>query len=245
MAIEDTIQFNRKCDDALNSAECHQLRVEQSYLETCDSPEDDQEYQKELQESQLVRDLKAAALHRQEEAARTEDDFKKIIEKWNKNDSNRERRERYNEILRGDVPIDYGCSYSPDLKIFPEYMNTAAERQLAKGDFLDFIYDCPFEMHDLTSIRYAKDIVSSLKDEHKEILYFCGVKGFKIKKVAEMRGQSDRNIRRARRVVYNEVWRRVYNVLSRRQKNGMVLSDRERLFMRGYEEGTLVIDDDK
>ncbi len=243
MAVEDTFQFSRKYDDALSAAESHQLKVEHAYLESCDSPDDDQEYQKELQEPQLVRDLKAASLRRQEDAARTEEDFKKVIEKWDKNDANRERRERYNEILRGDVPIDYGCSYSPDLKIFPKYMNTTAERQFSNGNFLDYIYDCPYEMHDLTSIGYARNIVKSLKNEHREILYFCGVKNFKIKKVAEMRGQSERNIRRTRCVVYKRVWKKVYSELSRREKKGCILSERERNFMRGYEEGTLVIDD--
>ncbi len=165
------------------------------------------------------------------------------MEIWDGKDRTRERRERYNEILRGDVPIDYGCSYSPDLKIFPKYMNSSAERQLLKGDFLDFIYDCPYEMHDLTSICYARDIIRSLKDEHKEVLYFYGVKNFKVKKIAEMRGQSDRNIRRARCVVYKRIWNKVYAELSQREQKGYALSERERNFMRGYENGTLVMDD--
>ena len=59
-------------------------------------------------EKQLKRDIKAAALERLENAARTEDDFQKVIELWDKRDANRERKERYHEICRGDnIPLDY------------------------------------------------------------------------------------------------------------------------------------------
>ena len=59
------------------------------------------------QKKQLVRDIKAAALERLEEAARTKEDFEKVIELWNKRDENRERKERYHEVCRGDnVPLD-------------------------------------------------------------------------------------------------------------------------------------------
>ena len=48
----------------------------------------------------LVREIKAAALARMEDAARTEDDFKKVITQWNHNDKNRERKERYGILQR-------------------------------------------------------------------------------------------------------------------------------------------------
>ena len=49
---------------------------------------------------QLVREVKAAALARMEDAARTEDDFKAVVKQWNHLDKNRERRERDHEICR-------------------------------------------------------------------------------------------------------------------------------------------------
>jgi len=48
----------------------------------------------------LVREAKAAALARMEDAARTENDFKAVVKQWNHLDENRERRERYHEIGR-------------------------------------------------------------------------------------------------------------------------------------------------
>ena len=37
---------------------------------------------------------------RLEEAARTEADFREVVKNWDRLDDNRERRERYHEILR-------------------------------------------------------------------------------------------------------------------------------------------------
>ena len=59
------------------------MKLEQRFLndlEDCDPPEDESpETQDDCKGNMLVRELKGAALRRQEEAARTEEDFKKII----------------------------------------------------------------------------------------------------------------------------------------------------------------------
>ena len=61
------------------------MKLEQRFLndlEDCDPPEDESpETQDDCKGNMLVRELKGAALRRQEEAARTEEDFKKIIKK--------------------------------------------------------------------------------------------------------------------------------------------------------------------
>ena len=49
----------------------------------------------------LKRELRAEALRRLEDAARTAEDFAVVVEEWNKLDRNRERRERDHENLRG------------------------------------------------------------------------------------------------------------------------------------------------
>ena len=241
---------NNYCIEKLGSVGRYQIKLEDRFLDELEDagPDEIDELEpdpldtpEEKLRKKLVREQKKEALHRQEEAARSEDDFWAIIKKWDNNDATRERRERYNEMLRGDVPIDYGCSYSPDLKIFPKYLNTTAERQLAKGYFLDFIYDCPEDIYKLTSIKYASKIIYDLDPKHKELLYFLGVKNFKIRHFAEMRGTSERNIRREQAVVYKKVWKQVYKVLDRRKKRGRKLTSQEMEFMRGYENGTLVM----
>ena len=59
----------------------------------------------------LKRDIKAEALERLEQAARTPEDFEEVIEWWDRLDRNRERRERYREISRSDdFPIETGAA---------------------------------------------------------------------------------------------------------------------------------------
>ena len=60
-----------------------------------------------VSEKRLKREIRAEAMRRLEEAARTESDFRVVVDEWNKLDRNRERRERDHENLRGDVPLEY------------------------------------------------------------------------------------------------------------------------------------------
>ena len=91
----------------------------------------------------LKRDLEREALLRLEEAARTSADFQYILSWWDRLDANRERRERYHEILRsGDVlPLETGRA--DDGAVFPAAVNPVLDRQLHRGHFLDMIFYCP------------------------------------------------------------------------------------------------------
>ena len=59
-----------------------------------------------VSDKRLKREMRAEAIRRLEEAARTEKDFQDVVEEWNKLDRNRERRGRDHENLRGDVPLE-------------------------------------------------------------------------------------------------------------------------------------------
>ena len=90
-----------------------------------------------VSEKRLKREIRAEAMRRLEEAARTESDFRVVVDEWNKLDRNRERRERDHENLRGDVPLEYQAV--PEPKLIPRWMNTPAYRQLMAGNF----FGCP------------------------------------------------------------------------------------------------------
>ena len=89
----------------------------------------------------LKRQIKEEALLRLEEAARTEDDFAAVQYHWDRRDSNRERKERYHEVLRGDVPLDVGIARNPH--IFPEWLGTPVAQQMRSGNYLDWLANCP------------------------------------------------------------------------------------------------------
>ena len=178
----------------------------------------------------LKRELRAEALRRLEDAARTAEDFAVVVEEWNKLDRNRERRERDHENLRGDVPLEYQAV--PEPKIVPRWLNNPAVRQLCSGNFLDILFDCPYEMHQLTANAFLSQMIEELSEEHKEILYFLSLRLYSTTQLAQMRGQSDRNIRKVRNTIRKNLQRKLYDHLCEKSERSLTL--RERQFMEEY-----------
>lgn len=156
--------------------------------------EDDEQSERKL----LKRELKAQALKRLEDSARTVTDFKNVAAWWDRLDANRERRERYHEILRSndDIPLEYGASF--DARCFPNALNGMLKKQNRKGDFLDAIFCCPYEINELVTEEYISDILFNLNEEQKFFLFLYAVRQYNFAKIAKIKGQSDRNIRKVR-----------------------------------------------
>ena len=51
-----------------------------------------------------------------------------------------------------------------------------AIQQLARGYFLDILFDCPYEMHELTADAALSETLRRLKEDHKEIFYFLAIR---------------------------------------------------------------------
>ena len=192
--------------------------------------EDEEEEAAPVSDKRLKREMRAEAIRRLEEAARTEKDFRAVVEEWNKLDRNRERRERDHENLRGDVPLEY--QVVPEPKLIPRWMNNPAYRQLMAGDFLDVLFDCPYEMHQLSADPFISGMIENLSEEHKEVLYFLSLRLYSTTRLAAIRGQSDRNIRKLRKTIRKKLQRQMYDHLCSKQENGLTL--RERRFLEEY-----------
>jgi len=195
--------------------------------------EDEEDEAAPTSEKRLKREIRAEALKRLEEAARTESDFLTVVDEWNKLDRNRERRERDHENLRGDVPLEFQAV--PDPKIAPLWMNLPRFRQLCQGNFLDIIFSCPYELHQLTANRFLSKLFFTLSDEQKEVLYYLFVKQYNTTRLAAIRGQSDRNIRKLRMTIQKKLQKRMYEHLSEKLENDYGLTLREREFVEEYE----------
>ena len=63
----------------------------------------------------------------------------------------------------------------PEPKIAPLWMNLPRFRQLCQGNFLDIIFSCPYELHELTTNRLLSKLFFTLSDEKKEVLYYLFV----------------------------------------------------------------------
>ena len=156
-----------------------------------------------------------------------------VVDEWNKLDRNRERRERDHENLRGDVPLEFQAM--PEPRIAPLWMNLPRFRQLCQGNFLDIIFSCPYELHELTANRFLSKLFFTLSDEQKEVLYYLFVKQYSTARLATLRGQSDRNIRKLRMTIQKKLQRRMYEHLSEKLEKDQGLTLREREFVEEYE----------
>ena len=214
-----------KPDDEAIDIPLENLLLDGVVLELKLKPEEKEELEETEGRKLLQRELREEALRRYEESARTVQDFKNIHATWDKLDANRERRERYHELLRGDVPIDYQVDYASTTFV-PRWRNDPMERQLLRGYF--------YEMHDLTTKEYLSQIIKGLKEEHKEIFYFLFLRQFSPQYLALMRGQTDRNIRKVRDTVLRKIRKKMNKQLLKMAKDGYRLGEREMQFLFNY-----------
>ena len=198
--------------------EKRQIALEQNIIDRLDAdaeehPFEDDAGDEEPERKKLKRELRAEALARLEDAARTQRDFENVIAWWDRLDADRERRERYHELSRSgdDVPLDYGASANE--LFFPDMLNDVLEKQLRKGDFIDAIFYCPYDIHELVTEEYLSKILWELNEEHKELLFLCAVRLFSSTRIAAIRQQSDRNIRKVRGTMFKKIRKKLLPAL--------------------------------
>ena len=207
-------------------------------LEADDSPPDIDTHNAPVvetpQKKLLKRDIKAAALARLEQAAKTPEDFKAVIKRWDSLDENRERKERYWEISRNneDFPLEFGEAAWGT--VFPKQLNNITSKQIRNGDFIDVIFDNPYKIYELVTEEYLCRILRELKNEHKELLYLIAIKGLSTAEIANMQGKSDRAVRYMRDTVFNKIRRKAYDYLTSEQgrKHDMTLAEKK--FVENY-----------
>ncbi len=180
----------------------------------------------------IAQSVREEALRRLELSARTTSEFQTLVLWYNREEQSRMRREHRYENLRGDAPLEYDALSDGD--ILPISMSQPTFRQICRGEFDDYLANCLFEMHDLTDRAYIRRIVKNLKLDHKEIVYFLGVRLYSTQMLADLRGQSERNIRKVRDTVRRRIHRKLYEVLMELAKSDSELIHMEQDFMRTY-----------
>lgn len=142
------------------------------------------------------------------------------------------RRERRYESLRGDTPVEYLAPTGDD--IVPHSMSCPTFRQICRGEFDDLLCNCLFRMHDLTDRDYLRQIVMNLKQDHKEVLYFLGVRLYSTQQFALLREQTERNIRKVRGTVQRKIHKKLFTALTALSEENRELTDQEQAFLKAY-----------
>ena len=181
----------------------------------------------------LLEQLDEVSVERRTQVARTAAEFDELIKELDRLDRNRERRERYHEILQEEYIPDGEEFYSG--RIFPAALDSPESKLILRGMFLDLFYNCPYEMHQLTADPFLSHIVEKLSDLHKETLYLLSLQYLSASQLAHMRDQSDRNIRKLRDSYTKKLQKQLYSHLLQKKQDGMGLSFREKEFLTQYE----------
>jgi len=193
----------------------------------------------------LKRDLRRESLTRLESAARTVEDYNNVVTQWDKLDKNRQRRERRHEIGRtGEEMLHWdkkseddengGLKASLDTVIPLPFGRHIWWRQMLRGDFLDIIFDYPDDIHQLTSSRNISELVEGLREDQKIVLYYRAIRQWSPQKIAKLRKQTDRNIRKVYDNMIKELRRELCERLYPRYAGGWPLTNAQKMFVAGY-----------
>ena len=180
----------------------------------------------------VAQSVREEALRRLELSARTAAEFQSVVNWYDREEQSRMRRERRYESFRGDTPVEYLAPADGD--IVPHSMSCPTFRQICRGEFDDLLCNCLFRMHDLTERAHLRQIVMDLKQDHKEILYFLGVRLYSTQQLALLREQTERNIRKVRGTVQRKIHKKLFAALTELAKENGELTHQEQAFLKEY-----------
>ena len=193
-----------------------------------DVPEDPDSIEAPISTATLLEQLDEVSVERRTQVAETAAEYEALIKEMDRLDRNRERRERYHEILMEEYIPAGSEIYSG--RIFPAHLDSVESKLILRGMFLDILFNCPYEMHQLTANPFISRMVQQLSDLHKETLYFLSLQLYTTSRLATLRDQSDRNIRKLRDNYTKKMQQQLYSHLCK--KKG--LSAREKEFLSLY-----------
>ena len=162
----------------------------------------------------LKRELRAQALKRLEDSARTLKDYENLVAWYDRLDANRQRKARYHELYRSgdDVPLDYGAA--EDGLYFPDTLNDVLSKLERKGDFVDSIFYCPYDIHELVTDGDISNILRELSEDSKFLMFLWALRQYSSVRMATIRGQSDRNIRKVRNTMLKKIRKKLLAALT-------------------------------
>ena len=134
-----------------------------------------------------------------------------------------------------DVPLDYGAS--EDALCFPDTFNDVLKRQERKGDFIDTIFYCPYDIHELVTDADMSIILRELHEDHKFLLFLYALRQYSSVKIAAIRGQTDRNIRKVRNTMLKRIRKKLLSALTEKvqAQQPLTLLEKEFLSENGVE----------
>ena len=139
--------------------------------------------------------------------------------------------QRYHELFRSgdDVPLDYGAS--EDTLCFPDTLNDVLSKLERKGDFIDSIFYCPYEIHELVTDEDMSNTLRELNEDQKFLLFLWALRQYSSARIADIRGQTDRNIRKVRNTMMKKIRKKLLAALIQKVQAQQPLTLLEKEFL--------------
>ena len=108
-----------------------------------------------------------------------------------------------------------------------------------RGEFLDIIFDCPYELHELVEDADISALLRDLSENYREILYFIGIRLYSSARLAAMRKQTTRNIRKTRVLMLKNIHKKLIPRLAQRIDSGPPLTLAQLDFLKEHNDENL------
>ena len=115
--------------------------------------------------------------------------------------------------------------------MFPDTLNDVLKRQERKGDFIDTIFYCPYDIHELVTDADMSIILRELNEDHKFLLFLSALRQYSSVKIAAIRGQTDRNIRKVRSTMLKKIRKKLLAALTEKVQAQQPLTLLEKEYM--------------
>ena len=80
--------------------------------------------------------------------------------------------------------------------------------------------------------EYLSQILRELSDDHKLLLFLCAIRQLSSAKIAEIKGQSDRNIRKVRSTMLKRIRKKLLTALTEKAQKQQPLTLLEKEFLK-------------
>ena len=116
--------------------------------------------------------------------------------------------------------------------MFSRYAQRCTDTAGAQGRFHRFIFYCPYDIHELVTDADMSVILRELNEDHKFLLFLSALWQYSSVKIAAIRGQSDRNIRKVRNTMLKKIRKKLLAALTEKVQAQQPLTLLEKEFLK-------------
>ena len=180
----------------------------------------------------LTQAMLAESISRLEDAARTQAEFENVIEWWDKRDKRIKDALDKKVLSVASATFDIGLYRKGDYR----QKNVFSGRNFYYEDYLNVIFCCVCQMHNLTEDGDLSRLINKATDKQKAVFFPRVIKGCTPQKIAECHGMTDRNVRDIVDRTISKIRMGMYEALKKRQDGGGSMTLRQRAFLNIIDE---------